>query len=170
MKMAYADPPYVGQAKRHYAMPEVDHEALIARLSADYPDGWALSASSPSLQYLLALCPDDVRVMAWVKPFAIFKPNVNPAYAWEPVIVRGGRPRGRDLETVRDWVSESVTLRRGLVGAKPRAFCFWLFSVLHLHPDDQFDDLFLGAGAVTEAWELWKEQKNATVPELLRML
>ena len=29
MKVAYADPPYVGQAKRHYNMPEVDHEELI---------------------------------------------------------------------------------------------------------------------------------------------
>ena len=132
MRMAYADPPYVGQAKRHYDMPEVDHETLIAQLVRDYPDGWALSASSPSLRYLLPLCPDDVRVMAWVKPFCSFKPNVNPAYAWEPVIVCGGRPRGRSVPTVRDWVAESITLQTGLAGAKPMAFCYWLFQVLNL--------------------------------------
>src|SRR5581483_6896549 len=113
MRFAYADPPYVGQSRKHYGREEVDHEALINRLVAEYPDGWALSASSPSLRYLLPLCPDDVRVMAWVKPFCIFKPGVNPAYAWEPVIMRGGRKRGRNLPTVRDWVSVNITLKKG---------------------------------------------------------
>jgi site-specific DNA-adenine methylase len=41
---AYADPPYVGQAKRHYNSEEVDHVALIQMLVSDFPDGWALSA------------------------------------------------------------------------------------------------------------------------------
>lgn len=54
MKFAYADPPYVGQAKKHYSADprcaEVDHAELIARLCADFPDGWALSLSSPSLK------------------------------------------------------------------------------------------------------------------------
>ena len=157
MKVAFADPPYVGQALKHYGEEEVDHPALIASLCKDYPDGWALSCSSPSLRTLLPLCPPDVRVMAWVKPFAIFKPNVNPAYAWEPVIVRGGRqPRDRSEPTVRDWVSANITLKRGLVGVKPDAFCFWLFEVLGLFPDDTFVDLFPGSGAVTRAWEYWR--------------
>lgn len=45
MKFAYADPPYIGQAKRHYQSEEVDHEKLIKRLINEYPDGWALSLS-----------------------------------------------------------------------------------------------------------------------------
>lgn len=158
-RFAYADPPYIGQAKRHYShdprCAEVDHAELIDRLCREFPDGWALSLSAPSLQQILALCPEDVRVMPWVKPFASFKPGVNPAYAWEPVIVRGGRKRTRKQPTVRDWVSANITMKRGLSGAKPQGFCFWLFEVLNLEPGDEFVDLYPGSGAVTRALEAW---------------
>lgn len=154
MRIAYADPPYIGQAKKHYGSEEVDHTALITRL-ATYP-GWALSCSSPSLQYLLPMCPASVRVMAWVKPFCIFKPNVNPAYAWEPIIVHPARRLGRNVPTERDWVSCNITLKRGLVGAKPEAFCLWLFKVLGANPDeDEFIDMYPGTGAVTRCWDQW---------------
>ena len=126
MKVAYADPPYIGQAKKHYNSKEVNHFDLIVRLCRDY-EAWALSCSSPSLKQILAMCPDNIRVGAWVKPFCIFKPGVNPAYAWEPVVFYGGRKRPRTAPTVRDWVSVNITLKRGFVGVKPEAFCFWLF-------------------------------------------
>jgi hypothetical protein len=157
MRFAYADPPYVNQAKKHYGhdpnCAEVDHEALIYRLVADYPDGWALSLSSPSLQKILNFCPPDVRVMAWVKPFCAFKANVNPAYAWEPVIVRGGRKRTREQPTVRDWLAESITLRKGLCGAKPKEFCYWIFDILNIEPGDTLSDLFPGTGIVARCFE-----------------
>ena len=160
MRFAYADPPYIGQAKKHYShdprCAEVDHAALVEKLNGY--DAWALSLSSPSLRMILPLCPEDVRVMAWVKPFASFKPNVNPAYAWEPVIVRGGRKRGRDEPTARDWVSCNITLKKGLSGAKPEAFCFWLFTVLGMQPGDEFDDIFPGTGGVSRAWEAYQRQ------------
>lgn len=156
MKFAYADPPYIGQAKKHYShdirCAEVDHAALITNLLINYPDGWALSCSSPSLPQILRLCPGDVRIMAWVKPFCAFKANVNPAYAWEPVIVRGGRRRTRQQPTVRDWVAESITLKKGLCGAKPKEFCFWIFDVLNLFDGDQLDDLFPGTGIVSQCF------------------
>lgn len=157
MKVAYADPPYIGQAKKHYGdeesyAGEVDHAQLIARLVDEYPEGWALSLSTPSLKVILPMCPSEVRVAAWVKPFAVFKPNVNPAYAWEPVIWMGGRKRDRKASTVRDWVSANITLRRGLSGVKPEAFCFWLFNLLGMQPGDQLDDLYPGSRAVTNAW------------------
>lgn len=159
MKVAYADPPYIGQAHRYPEKQEVDHQTLIARLVSEFPDGWALSCSSPSLRIVLPLCPEDTRVMAWVKPFAVFKPNVNPAYAWEPVLVRGGRKRrDRTEATVTDWVAACITLERGVVGAKPDAFCYWLFGVLGLRAEDTFVDLFPGSGAVTRAWEHWRKQ------------
>jgi len=165
MKFGYADPPYIGQAKRHYShdpqCAEVDHHALIIKLQEDFPDGWALSCSSPSLREILWYCPNNVRVMAWVKPFAVFKPNVNPAYAWEPVVVYGGRKRGRDVPTVRDWVSANITLKRGLAGAKPEAFCRWLFDVLGMEPTDTFVDLYPGSGAVTRAWLAWQAERAA---------
>jgi hypothetical protein len=101
IRAAYADPPYVGMARRCYGCPEVDHEGLIQRLETF--DAWALSLSSPSLRQVLPLCPDGVRVGAWVKPWCAFRPNVNPAYAWEPVIFKLGRQRTRQQLTIRDW-------------------------------------------------------------------
>lgn len=153
MQFAYADPPYIGQAHRYPEKTEVDHPALITRLVDEYPDGWALSLSSPTLKVILPLCPDDVRVMAWVKPFAVFKPNVNPGYTWEPVIVRGGRRRTRQQPTIRDWVSCNITLRKGLVGAKPEPFVEWLLQVLNVEPDDTLHDLFPGTGVVTRVFD-----------------
>ena len=153
MRFAYADPPYVGQAKRHYRCAEVDHRELVDRLVAEFPDGWALSCSSPSLRLLLPLCPEDVRVGAWVKPFCVFKPGVNPAYAWEPLIFRGGRKRTRLEPTERDWVLANITLRKGLSGAKPQAFSEWVFRLLGACRGDELVDLFPGTGAVTTAWQ-----------------
>lgn len=152
-KVAYADPPYIGQAKKHYGKEEsyggeVDHVALVASLQ-QY-DGWALSASSPSLQYILSICPPTVRVGAWVKPFCSFKPNVNPAYAWEPVIFVPARKRGRDKPTIRDFVSANITLKKGLSGAKPPAFSAWIYDLLQMEPEDEFIDLFPGTGAVSQ--------------------
>jgi hypothetical protein len=169
VRVAYADPPYYGCCglyEHHHpdgrCWDDLEtHRALVDRLSAEFPDGWALSLSSPSLRRILPLCPDDVRVMAWVKPFASFKPNVNPAYAWEPVIVRGGRThRDRRETTVRDWVAAPITLKRGLTGAKPDAFCFWLFGVLGLRLGDELVDLFPGSGAVSRAWEQWQSAQR----------
>jgi hypothetical protein len=101
------------------------------------------------------MCPDDCRVLAWVKPFAVFKPNVGLAYAWEPVILRGGRRIGRDEPSRRDWVSANITLGRGLTGAKPRRFSIWLFEALNMRHGDELIDLFPGSGAVTAAYECW---------------
>lgn len=159
MRFAYADPPYPGQARKHYgpAAREVNLPLLIAHL-AEF-DGWALSTSTPALRDVLPLCPDDARVGAWVKPFAIYKPGVNPGYCWEPVIFRPlPRKRTRDEVTVRDFVSANVTLRRGVSGAKPEAFCHWLFELAGLTPDDEFVDLFPGSEAVTRALDSWRSQ------------
>jgi len=161
MRFAFADPPYLGcgalYADDHHdarIWDQIDaHEALIARLVSEYPDGWVLCASSPSLRDLLPLCPSDVRVAAWVKPFAVFKPNVNPAYAWEPVIFRGGRKGGRSRATVRDWFSKEITMKRGLVGAKPEAFCRWILDLLGYERGDQVDDLFPGTGVMGQVIE-----------------
>lgn len=158
MKFAYADPPYPGCAKLYAEKREVDHAELVARLVAEFPDGWALSTSSVGLRTVLPLCPESARVLAWVKPFAVFKPNVGLAYAWEPVIFSGGRKRTRTQPTARDWVSANVTLRRGMVGAKPEAFCAWLFECWNARPDDELVDLFPGSGAVTAAWDSWRRQ------------
>lgn len=157
MRFAYADPPYPGMAEKHYAEHadfdgEVDHAALIERLRTGYPDGWALSTNSTALRQLLPLCPPNVRVLAWVKSFASWKRNVYPAYAWEPVLLVGGRNRYGDVQTPADFIAEPITLERGVSGAKPERFCFWLFECFGAMLGDELDDLFPGSGAVTRAW------------------
>lgn len=160
MKFAYADPPYLGCASKLYGDSTYDdplaHEALIERL--ELYDAWALSLHEPSLPVILNMCPANVRVAAWVKPFASFKPGVDPAYTWEPVIYRTARTWKRQQATARDHVSCSITLRRGLVGAKPERFCFWLFDLLGAAPGDEFVDLFPGTGGVSRAWRAWADQ------------
>lgn len=176
MRFAYADPPYLGCGVKHYGHQHDDaadydrieaHAALVARLVAEFPDGWALSLHTPSLRAILNLCPDDVRVGGWFKPFASFKPNVNPGYCWEPVIFSGGRSAaargGRTAATVRDYVSANITLQKGTSGAKPEAFCFWLFEFLGAQDGDEFHDLFPGSGAVARAWETWRWHNPAKV-------
>lgn len=150
MKCAYADPPYLGCGKLYAA-----HHADA--LAWDDPE-----THRALLKTILPMCPDDCRVSPWVKPFAVFKPNVGVAYAWEPVIWRGGRRRTRQQDTARDWVSANITLKRGLTGAKPRDFSRWIFEVLNLQHGDDLVDLFPGTGAVRSAWQEWiGEQEDA---------
>jgi hypothetical protein len=159
MRFAYADPPYIGQAKRHYGYEEVDHVKLIKQLYTEYPDGWALSASSPSLREILSMCGPDIRIGAWVKTFCAFKKGVRPAYAWEPVIFKGGRNpssgyphpppiKGGKQTTPKDFHASRITLKKGLVGAKPESFCDWVLDLLNTAPGDEIADLYPGTGVM----------------------
>lgn len=175
MRLAYADPPYPGQAKRHYAdqvlCQEVNHEVLIGTLCEHY-DGWALSTSSRDLRRLLPLCPEGVRVAAWVKPFAAWKKGVVPPYAWEPVLFVQP-PRKRLLsgyETfgkAADWHSASppIFLRedrgiKGIKGTKPFSFCMWILDLLGFQLGDTLEDLFPGSGIMSEAVALYGRQRE----------
>lgn len=183
LRVAYADSPYLGCCGlygHHHpdgrCWDDLDtHRLLIERLVSAFPDGWAMSLTSTSLRTILPLCPEDVRVGAWVKPFHAYKRNVRPAYAWEPVIYRGGRnlghqppPKGGKATTPKDWVAANITLRRGMTGAKPEAFCFWLFDVLNIGPGDVLVDLFPGSGAVGRAWSEWQRivSERETISQL----
>lgn len=165
MRFAYADPPYLGMGKKMYGAlhPQAAdcdnpqwHKQLIDRLCDEYTDGWAMSCGSNNLHTLLPMCPSDIRIAAWVKPFAVFKPNVNPAYAWEPVLFRGGRKATRKDPTIRDWHSENITLRKGFPGAKPPGFALWIVQLLHVRADlgDTIDDLFPGTGGMLSVWKM----------------
>jgi hypothetical protein len=155
LRIAYADPPYPGCAHLYKDHPdyagEVDHAALLHQLAAY--DGWALSTSSKALQYVLSLCPDDVRVLVWVKNTV--------RYAWEPVIVKQARP----ADGLRDWIHcepESFQWRPRpdsyVIGQKPEPFSMWVFGWLGADPDDDFTDLFPGSGAVGRAWDRFAAQ------------
>jgi hypothetical protein len=174
MRVAYADPPYIGQAAKYYRTHpeyagEVDHPALVRRLVEDFPQGWALSLSCKSLKPILALCPDDVRVLSWVKRQHGMLPGIRLQYAWEPVIMRGGRqgPHITGEHTLRDWLQaspEGWTFRprpaSHVTGKKPVAFCFWLFDCLGLQAGDELVDLYPGTGAVMQAWYDWQQQPD----------
>lgn len=184
MRFAYADPPYIGQARKHYAhdlrCAEVDHVELIQQLHTGY-DGWALSLSTPSLEEIAHICrrvvgENVVRWGSWCKPFASFKPGVNPGYTWEPVVFCPSlEKRLRTVPTIRDYldardpdldlicdaVKANITLRKGLSGAKPEPVCRWVFDLLGMKADDSFDDLYPGTGIVTRVWEQWKLERAA---------
>lgn len=167
-RIAYADPPYPGCAHLYKDHPdfagEVDHAALVSSLLKDF-DGFVLHSSSPAIfDVAPLLAGSGVRCMSWVKGFAAFKRNVSVAYAWEPVYVRAARkPVVSKRLVMRDWVECSMTLRRGLCGAKPEKVCHWAFEMVGARPDDDLVDLFPGTGAVTKAWESWK--KLFTLPQ-----
>lgn len=163
MRVAYADPPYPGCADKWYRdhpdyAGEVDHRALIDTL--EQYDGWLLHTSAPALpgvlEHVAALGVTGYRIMAWVKPFAAYKRHVAVAYAWEPVLVKACRTPVVSPDLVsRDWIAESITMRRGLAGAKPDAVCRWAFHVLGLERTDELVDLYPGTGAVGRAWARW---------------
>ena len=155
---AYADPPYPGLARKYYDCDEVDHEELIAGLVSDFPDGWALSTSSKSLQMVLGLCPNDVRVAAWVFG-ARQGVSWRPRSSWEPLIVAGGRPRRIGVrEYSHDallWGGRQSSHPGALVGMKPAAFCEWMFRQLGAMVGDELVDLFPGSGAISRAWGIY---------------
>jgi hypothetical protein len=171
VRFAYADPPYLGCCRLYdHHHPDgrcwddlATHEALIHRLVDEFPDGWALSLSSPSLRSILPLCPSDVRVAAWAKSFCAFKRGVRPAYAWEPVVFwRGRNPnaghahpppeKGGAQTTPKDFVVEPITLKKGLTGAKPARVCAWVLDLLGAVAEDDVVDLFPGTGAMGRAF------------------
>jgi len=180
MKLVYADPPYIGQAKRHYSndpsgikAEEVDHRVLIRQLKE--ADGWALSASTPSIFQIVPMLNEvfpvgTVRVGAWVKPFASWKPTHRVQYTWEPIFFIPARDKGSkstpsirdyiitDREEIEDVVKANITMRKGTHGTKPDAFCDWVLEILGYQDGDEVVDMFPGSGAFTRAIERRKQR------------
>ncbi len=178
MKFAYADPPYIGCARRFYKNQpdyagEVDHKELLDRLHNDYPDGWALSASMTSLWDIIPVIPKErkCRIAAWCKPFGQMGALGWPQYCWEPVIFCGGRRRPRTGGSIADFIisngfyavighrgaSRNTARRVNFPGAKPDEFCYWIFELLNMKPGDELADLFPGTGRVARAWETYQK-------------
>ena len=160
-RLAYADPPYPGTAKRYYGNEEsfageVDHKRLLERLATF--DGWALSTSARALRDVLPLCPPDVRICSWVKPIGVPSSTMGLHSTWEPLIVKQARMQPPGM---RDWLSAQPARYGGkLVGRKPIAFCAFLFRALGAAPDDDFADLFPGTGIVSSAWREFSSSQS----------
>ncbi|MGC5078483.1 hypothetical protein [Agrococcus sp. DT81.2] len=156
MRLAYADPPYYGHGNLYNdtaaaATREYDDIEAWERLftTLDGYDGWALSMTSGNLHDILPLAPRNARIASWVKPFAAFKRNVRIAYTWEPVLFVPGRDRSTEGAPVgRDHLAESITMRKGLTGAKPERFCGWVLDLMGWTAGDDVDDLFPGTGVM----------------------
>lgn len=168
IRLAYADPPYPGLARRYYAehpdyAGEVDHAALLEQLRPF--DGWALSTSSGALSVVLVLASRmqlDVRVAAWFRGPRIV-PSRQPLQAWEPVVYCGGR---HDLElgprpdALVYQARPRLTDPNRVVGAKSAAFCYWMFDLLGARPGDELVDMFPGSGGVTRAWQTFTAREQ----------
>jgi hypothetical protein len=135
LRLAYADPPYPGLARKYYEgedtyRGEVDHPALIRSLVDEY-DGWALSTGAYALRDLLPLCPPEVRVCAWCKPIGVPPATYGLHSTWEPLLVVPGR---RLRPGKRDWLRAAPARLHGTL------------------PGDELVDLFPGTGMVGRAW------------------
>lgn len=176
MRLAIADPPYLGRANRWYGngcghargLGRADyhphagtwddpatHRALVSRLEAEY-DGWAIAAAADSLSVYLPVCPSSVRVLVWHKGNAI-PAGFRISNQWEPVLAKiPDSRRGRnDATSVSDVLTAGVNNRTNFVGSKPPAWTHWVLSVLGYSPDDELHDLFAGSGAVEAAAALY---------------
>jgi len=72
-------------------------------------------------------------------------------YAWEPVLLYGGRKIKNRKPWVRDWTTGAVTKQTGTPGAKPDYFNAWVLLMLGYQDGDTLDDLFPGSGGMERA-------------------
>lgn len=145
----YADPPYKGQGRRYGIKKDLQMKNLI-KVMEDIAPRRALSVSAPMIPEILELLP-NARILPWVKPQTSFKPNVWPAYIWEPVFIWGDIKADRTMPTPRDHlVADAYQKKPGeFVTPKPPEFADWIIRVLIPKPSGKvFCDLFSGSGAI----------------------
>lgn len=180
MRLAIADPPYLGRADRWYGdgrgsgrtratekgrngrrpdrHPDASawdepaaHTGLVQRLAEQY-DGWALAGAPDYVGLLLAAAPQGSQLAVWHRPNAM-PGGARVLVSWEPVLVfvpPSRRGRSSGM-SVRDVLSTPV-LPQGFLGSKPPAWTAWVLALLGHDPaHDDVDDLFPGSGAVTSA-------------------
>ena len=173
MRLAIADPPYLGRAHRWYGdstrkytnndrreatvsdvHPDAQlwddpatHEALVARLVRDF-DGWAVAMHAESLGHYLRWVPSSCRVAIWHDPRRIPSGH-RVRRVWEPVVVYV--PQGRRDRTSGPAMTDllSAVAPQTFVGAKPAAWTRWVLDMLGYDAEtDTVNDLFHGSGAV----------------------
>lgn len=131
MRLAIADPPYLGRAARNYG-PGSDLSGF--------------GQGNNNLRHYLAWVPNDTRVCAWHKPRSVpTGSRITPS--WEPVLayVPHGR-RGRGSLQMTDVLTAPPP--QTFVGAKPSRWTRWVLDLLGYSEGDTVDDLFPGSGAV----------------------
>ena len=183
MRLAIADPPYLGRAAlwyggkgrnkqgsvgraagRGHLAPEFhpdaavwddpeQHRQLLADLELGY-DGWAMAASAKTLPLIASAIPRRARIAVWRVTNAI-PDGSRVASAWEPVVVRV--PEGRRAHGTGHAVPDVLLAphpQAGFVGTKPDAWTRWVLDMLGYQTGDEVYDLFPGSGAVTRAMQV----------------
>jgi hypothetical protein len=173
MRLAIADPPYLGRGNRIYGngcgntqagradthpnarewdAPE-RHIQLLDELQAF--DGWAVACSPNSIPLYLAHAPADARLLIWYRKNA--QPHshrIRSSYEGVLTLIPEGS-RAHKTGLARDDVLVAPTTSTGkakgaFTGAKPPAWTRWILDVLGYDPDsDELIDMFPGSGAVT---------------------
>ena len=182
LKLAIADPPYLGRANRWYgdgcgdgygigradSHPEArkwddpkSHTDLVHELNANY-DSWAIAMTVHSLSTYLSVINTDsrngIRVMSWIKPASVTSGS-RVTNSWEPVIVKIAKER-RGWTTgvhIKDYLS-AAPMRSGFIGAKPEAWTHWVLDAMGYVEGDQVTDIFSGSGAVTHALNSYRSR------------
>ncbi|MCW2783473.1 MAG: hypothetical protein JWR35_3924 [Marmoricola sp.] len=172
MRLAIADPPYLGQGARYEHLHDEAHRwddprahlDLLRQLEATY-DGWVLATHGHGLRILWANAPEAARIGVWVKARRRAFPMTRVSWGHEFVIFRqpGGR-RGaaygkaeepsmrKDVVLTGDTLFAAVPRSGGrILGEKPPAWTHWALALLDYRPEDSVEDLFPGSGAVTDA-------------------
>lgn len=175
MRLAIADPPYLGRAVRWYGAggcgdghgkgqadnhpdahlwdhPET-HRQLARQLLEEF-DGFAIALTVHSLSTYLDVIETDsrngIRVAVWHKPASVTSGS-RISNHWEPVIFK--IPKERRSWKTGPSVSDVMRCnppRNGFVGAKPIEWTQWVLEVLGATEEDEIVDLFYGSGAVTQ--------------------
>jgi hypothetical protein len=129
-----------------------------------------MSTSAAALPRVLALAVAQdlpVRVAAWMRGARPHATARYPVSAWEPVVYVpvpsrvAGEPRR--VDGLVHGVSALRTLPSRVIGAKPAAFCRWMFDLVGATAGDSLDDLFPGSGIVATTWELFQASVAADV-------
>jgi len=66
--------------------------------------------------------------------------------------------------TPKDFIVEPITLKKGLVGAKPERVCRWILDLLNFQPGDEMMDLFPGTGVMSRVVQTF-QSANAENPQ-----
>lgn len=177
MKLAIADPPYLGRADRWYGdgrgsgrtatvagrngrkpdhhpqaaeWDDPERHVQLVRDLAQY-DGWLVAGAPGTERVLLEAAPADAQLGIWHRPNAM-PGGGRVLRSYEPVVFRVPEGR-RDRSTgprVRDVLSSPV-LPQGFLGSKPPAWTRWALELLGYQPSDELVDIFPGSGAVAAA-------------------
>lgn len=164
MRLAIADPPYLGRADRWYGEGRGSGRTWTAggyrgrngRKPDQHPDakvwddpashvalierlaasyeGWAVAGHATSTALLLNAAPAGAQLAVWVRPNAI-PGGARVVNGWEPVLIFvPTERRGRTTGMRTRDVLTAPVLRQGFLGSKPPQWTRWVLDMLGYDP------------------------------------